>query len=63
MNKILMVVGWIAFFCGAVTYFIAWGAILGDGGVWGIATELWFFDSIAAVLIGIFLLMASQRKK
>ena len=63
MNKTLMILGWTAFLCGAVTYFIAWGAILGSGSVWGITIELWFYDSIAAVLMGIFLLMASQWKK
>lgn len=63
MNKILMIIGWLAFLCGAVTYLIAWGAILGNGNIWGITTEFWFYDSISAVLIGIFLLMASQWRK
>lgn len=63
MNKILMILGWIAFLCGVITYFIAWSTILGGGSVWGISTQLWFYDSIAALLIGIFLLMASQWKK
>ena len=63
MNKILIVLGWLAFLCGAITYFIAWGAILSNGSVWGISTQLWFYDSIAAVLIGIFLLIASQWKR
>jgi len=58
-----MVLGWIAFLCGVLTYFIAWGAILGNDSVWGISTQLWFYDSIAAVLIGIFLLIASQWKR
>lgn len=63
MNKILTIIGWLAFLCGAGTYFIAWGAIVGGGSVWGITPELWFYDSISAVLIGIFLLMASKWNK
>lgn len=62
MNKILLVIGWLAFLCGTITYFIAWGSILGSGSVWGITTQIWFYDSISAVLIGIFLFIASQRK-
>lgn len=63
MNKTLAVIGWLAFICGAITYLIAWGAILGGGSVWGITTQIWFYDSISAVLIGIFLLLASQWKR
>ncbi len=63
MSKALLVIGWIAFLCSAAIYFIAWAAILGNGSVWGITTEIWFYDSIAAALIGIFLLVASQCKK
>lgn len=63
MNKTLTILGWIAFLCGVITYFIAWLAILDNGSVWGITTQLWFYDSISAVLIGIFLLVASQWKK
>lgn len=62
MSKILTVIGWIAFLCGVITYFIAWGAILGVGSVWGITTQIWFYDSLSAVLIGIFLLLVSQRR-
>ena len=62
MNKLLLVLGWIAFLCGVITYFIAWVAILGNGSIWGIATQLWFYDSIAAVLIGLFLFLAAKKQ-
>ncbi len=63
MSKTLLVIGWIAFLCGAITYFVAWAAILGNSNAWGVPPQLWFYDSIAAVLIGIFLFIASQWKK
>lgn len=62
MNKILLVLSWVAFLCGVITYFIVWGAILGNGSVWGIATQLWFYDSISAVLIGLFLLLVAKKQ-
>ncbi len=63
MSKVLLVIGWIAFLCGTLLYFVAWAAITGGGNMWGITPQFWFYDSIAAVLIGIFLLLASQWKK
>ncbi len=62
MNKIFLVLSWIAFLCGVITYFIAWGAILSDGSVWGIETQLWFYDSVAAVLIGLFLFLVAKKQ-
>lgn len=61
MNKTLTVLSWLAFLCGAITYFIAWIALLSQSIVWGIGTEFWFYDSIAAILIGIFLVMVNKR--
>ncbi len=61
MNKTLTVIGWLAFLCGAVTYLIAWAAMIGGGTVWGIAPAIWFYDSISAVLIGIFLILVVKK--
>jgi len=62
MKKALTILAWLAFLCGATTYFIAWGAILGDGSIWGIQTTYWFYDSISAILIAIFLLLTSEKR-
>jgi len=62
MNKTLTILGWIAFICGVVIYSIAWIALITQSTVWGIATEFWFYDSIAAVLIGIFLILVPKKQ-
>lgn len=62
MNKILTVLGWLAFLCGVITYLIAWVALLAKSPVLGITPEFWFYDAIAAVLVGIFLVLVVKMK-
>ena len=62
MNGVFRVLSWLAFLCGVITYFIAWGTLLVGSAVWGIAAEFWFYDAISAVLIGIFLLLVVRKQ-
>jgi len=48
---------WISIACGLVAYFIGWIALLSRSVVWGVPTEFWFYDAIAAGIFGLFFLI------
>lgn len=50
---------WISIACGLITYVVGWYALFVKTIVWGIPTEFFFYDSIAAVMFGVFFLIYS----
>ena len=48
---------WISIACSFLTYLIGWYALFTKTAVWGIATEFFFYDSIVAVMFGVFFLI------
>lgn len=48
---------WISIACGATAYVIGWYALFTKTVVWSIATEFFFYDSIVAVMFGVFFLI------
>lgn len=48
---------WISIVCGIITYFVGWIALLSRSIIWGIQTEFWFYDSVAAGIFGLFFLL------
>jgi hypothetical protein len=48
---------WISIACGLGAYSIGWIALFARSAVWGIPTEFWFYDSIAAGIFGLFFLI------
>ena len=50
---------WVSIACGLIAYFVGWWALLTKTTVWGISTEFFFYDAIAAVMFGVFFLIYS----
>lgn len=48
---------WISVVCGIIAYFIGWIALLSQSVAWGIPTEFWFYDAVAAGIFGLFFLV------
>lgn len=48
---------WLSMACGLIAYFIGWTALVSRTVIWGIPTEFWFYDSIAAGIFGLFFLI------
>lgn len=48
---------WLSIICGLAAYFIGWAALVSQTAVWGIKTDFYFFDAIAAGLFGVFFLL------
>lgn len=50
---------WVSIVCGLTAYFIGWWALLAKTIVWGVPTEFFFYDAIAAFMVSIFFLIYS----
>lgn len=48
---------WLSVICGLTAYSIGWYALFAKATVWGIATEFFFYDAIAAAMFGVFFLI------
>ncbi|MBS3116551.1 hypothetical protein J4421_03050 [Candidatus Woesearchaeota archaeon] len=53
----------ISIVCALLTYSIGWGALLSSATIWGIETEFWFYDAVAAGIFGVFFLMYGSQSK
>ncbi|HDZ54107.1 MAG TPA: hypothetical protein ENI19_03390 [Candidatus Nealsonbacteria bacterium] len=52
---------WVSIICGLGAYTIGWYGLLTKTAVWGIATEFFFYDSMAAFMLGIFFVIYSAH--
>ena len=50
---------WLSVICGLFTYGIGWIAVVSGGTFWNINSEFWFYDAIAAFMLGVFFLIYS----
>ncbi len=52
---------WISIICSFLAYLTGWYALFAKTTVWGVSTEFFFYDSIAAVMFGVFFLIYSAH--
>lgn len=57
MKTLWKIIAWISIVCGLASYFMAWAAIFTGSVLWGVPTEFWFYDAIAAWIFAIFFLV------
>lgn len=57
MKTLWKIIAWLSMACGLAAYFIGWSALLTKTVIWGIPTEFWFYDAVAAGIFGIFFLI------
>lgn len=57
IRRFWRVLAWLALACGAIAYFVGWGAAITQTQVWNIPTQIWFYDAVAAVAFAIFFMM------
>lgn len=48
---------WVSIACGLGAYLVGWWALLTRTMVWGVPTEFFFYDAIAAAMFGVFFLI------
>lgn len=63
MKTLWKILAWVSIACGLIAYFIAWIALVRNTTIWNIPSEIWFYDSIAAGVFGIFFLIYAIYSK
>jgi len=57
MKTLWKIIALIFVACGLIAYLIGWIALFSKSVIWGITTEFWFYDAIAAGIFGLFFLI------
>lgn len=65
MKTIWKAFAWISIICALVTYAIGWIALMVKSVLFGIPTEFWFYDAVAAGIFAVFFIIygAHNSKK
>lgn len=57
MKTIWKAFAWISIICAVVAYVIGWVALIAKNILFGIPTEFWFYDAIAASMFAVFFII------
>ena len=54
MKTIWKTFAWISICCALITYALGWIALIAKSVIFGIPTEFWFYDAVAAGIFAVF---------
>ncbi len=54
MKTIWKVFAWLSIICALAAYVIGWAALIAKSVIFGIPTEFWFYDAVAAGIFAVF---------
>jgi uncharacterized membrane protein YphA (DoxX/SURF4 family) len=57
MKTVWKIIAWISVACGLFAYLTGWAALFTKSVFWGIPTQFWFYDAVAAGIFGLFFLI------